>query len=308
MLRGLHFFQLIQQAHIHCKLWNHSTSTWVWTFCDVISVIVLKSASLCLLFNRWLCQSRIVFMWRFGWRKGEFYGVIWRCLALVKCGNIISGFRKCCDCREKPFIVWFTEGVNRQNAGMWWSSFYQKLCAKRASWTGGHFVCACVRPLSDNSVGESNLMAGNRKPGVKLQSFRKPFRWCFKFCTFLQKVFSMTKIGRFLRRFSVVDFLAAYRFCWLFKDFIDPTPKSTVFVYVWFSLVERCISKEEMHRSKGSVAALREAKKVVLREVYWLVRCLLLNWSRRHALIYGTKWNEIYGLSYSVWKLFMENI
>ena len=29
--------------------------------------------------------------------------------------------------------------------------------------TGGHFACACVHPLNDNSVGTSNLMAGNRK-------------------------------------------------------------------------------------------------------------------------------------------------
>ena len=29
--------------------------------------------------------------------------------------------------------------------------------------TGGHFACACVNPLKDNSVGASNLMAGNRK-------------------------------------------------------------------------------------------------------------------------------------------------
>ena len=26
-----------------------------------------------------------------------------------------------------------------------------------------HFACACVHPLNDNSVGASNLMAGNRK-------------------------------------------------------------------------------------------------------------------------------------------------
>ena len=37
--------------------------------------------------------------------------------------------------------------------------------------TGGHFACACVNPLNDNSVGASNLMAGNRKLKRKLQSF-----------------------------------------------------------------------------------------------------------------------------------------
>ena len=39
-------------------------------------------------------------MWRFMWKKREFYGVIWRCFARVMCGNIMSGFGKCCDCRE----------------------------------------------------------------------------------------------------------------------------------------------------------------------------------------------------------------
>ena len=43
------------------------------------------------------------------------------------------------------------------------------------------------------------------KARAKLQFSYKPFRWCFKYCTFLQKMFSMTKIGRFLRRFLIVD-------------------------------------------------------------------------------------------------------
>ena len=34
--------------------------------------------------------------------------------------------------------------------------------------TGGHFACACVNPLNDNSVGASNLMAGNRKMARKV--------------------------------------------------------------------------------------------------------------------------------------------
>ena len=38
------------------------------------------------------------------WRKREFYGVIWRRFARVKCGNIMSGFGKCCDCRENSFF------------------------------------------------------------------------------------------------------------------------------------------------------------------------------------------------------------
>ena len=38
------------------------------------------------------------------WRKREFYGVISRCFARVKCENIMSGFGKCCDCRESRLL------------------------------------------------------------------------------------------------------------------------------------------------------------------------------------------------------------
>ena len=34
--------------------------------------------------------------------------------------------------------------------------------------TRGHFACACVNPLNDNSVVASNLMAGNRKLARKV--------------------------------------------------------------------------------------------------------------------------------------------
>ena len=37
-------------------------------------------------------------------RKQEFYGVICRCFARVKCGDIMSGFEKCCDCRESHLL------------------------------------------------------------------------------------------------------------------------------------------------------------------------------------------------------------
>ena len=37
--------------------------------------------------------------------------------------------------------------------------------------TGGHFACACVNPLNDNSVVASNLMAEIENSRVKLQSF-----------------------------------------------------------------------------------------------------------------------------------------
>ena len=47
-------------------------------------------------------------------------GVIWRCFARVKCGNIMSGFRKCCDFRE--IFVW----LPRLLTVIW----LRKLCVK----------------------------------------------------------------------------------------------------------------------------------------------------------------------------------
>ena len=46
-----------------------------------------------------------------------------------------------------------------------WKS-QSEFCVVRA--TGGHFAYACVNPLNDNSVGASNLMAGNRKLARKV--------------------------------------------------------------------------------------------------------------------------------------------
>ena len=51
-----------------------------------------------------LCESRKVSIWRFMWGKHEFYGVIWRCFARIKCWNIMSGFRKCCDCHKSRLL------------------------------------------------------------------------------------------------------------------------------------------------------------------------------------------------------------
>ena len=36
--------------------------------------------------------------------KARVYEVIWRCFARVKCRSIMSGFRKCCDCRESHLL------------------------------------------------------------------------------------------------------------------------------------------------------------------------------------------------------------
>ena len=44
---------------------------------------------------------------------------------------------------------------------------------KQAITTGGHFACACVNPLNNNSLGASNLMAGNRELARKVTVFLK---------------------------------------------------------------------------------------------------------------------------------------
>ena len=119
-----------------------------------------------------LCESRIVFMWRFVWRKEEFYGVI--SMLSVEISWVV--FRSVVISAKVVFLCGLLKALTDKTQIFGWTRFTRKLCAKRASWRGGHFVCACVRPLNDNSVGVSNLMVGNRKPGVKLQSFRKPFR------------------------------------------------------------------------------------------------------------------------------------
>ena len=96
--------------------------------------------------------------------------------------------------------------------------------------------------------------------------------------TFSMRVFS----GRFF----------SSRFSWPFKDFKELTQKSlfpyksdfywqsNVFLWVISKLMVFLI-KEEMHRS--NVQLLKESEKKLLRKVYLLAPCLMLNWSRRYA-------------------------
>ena len=105
------------------------------------------------------------------------------------------------------------------------------------------------------------------------------------------------------------------RFSWPFKDFKDSTPKTTVSVvrlsfmgkavhfYGLISKLMVCLS------SKKCIVAMfscfKKSEKVLLRKVYLLAWCLMLNWLRRHAFIYTTKtWNLCF--SNSFWKGFME--
>ena len=95
--------------------------------------------------------------------------------------------------------------------------------------TGGHFACACVNLLNDNSVGASNLMAGNRKLKRKVTVLLKAISLVLWIPYFPTKIFSMTKIGRFLRGFSLVDF-SAVAFLGLLKTFNTQRQK-VMFLY-----------------------------------------------------------------------------
>ena len=62
-------------------------------------------------------------MRRFLWRKREFYRIIWRCFARVKYGSVMSGFRKCCDCRQIHLLC-------EKSHVCGWARVTRKLCDK----------------------------------------------------------------------------------------------------------------------------------------------------------------------------------
>ena len=92
-----------------------------------------------LLFSRWftsgilnkLCESEKVSMPRFMWRKREFIGVIWQCFARVKCGNIMSGFRKCCDCHESHLLCDLSKTLTNKAQVCCWARVTSETCIKR---------------------------------------------------------------------------------------------------------------------------------------------------------------------------------
>ena len=94
--------------------------------------------------------------------------------------------------------------------------------------TGRHFAGACVHLLNDNSVGASNLIAGNRKNSRKGTVLLKAIWLVLWLPYFPTKIFSVTKMGRFLRGLFTCRFFFSSRFSWPFKDFQDSTPKSHV--------------------------------------------------------------------------------
>ena len=92
--------------------------------------------------------------------------------------------------------------------------------------TGGHFACACVHPLNDNSVGTSNLMAGNQKLAYRYSPFKSHFVGA------LNTVLSCKNILHDKNRmFSMRVFTSRFfssRCPWPFNDFQDSMPKSHV--------------------------------------------------------------------------------
>ena len=62
-----------------------------------------------------------------------------------------------------------------------------------------------MQPLNDNSVGASNVMAGNRKLALSYSPFKSHFVGALNTLLSYKKILSVTKIGRFVRGFSVVD-------------------------------------------------------------------------------------------------------
>ena len=91
-----------------------------------------------------LSVSRESTMWWFMWRRREFYRVIWRCFARVKCGSIMSGFRKCCDCHESHLLCDLSKTLTDKTQVCGWAHVTRIVCAKHknASWvfSVGDFV------------------------------------------------------------------------------------------------------------------------------------------------------------------------
>ena len=63
------------------------------------------------------------------------------------------------DCTSELMFVLFILRLSR-------NAIELKTVSRRK--TGGHFTCACVNRLNDNSVGASNLLVGNRKLARKV--------------------------------------------------------------------------------------------------------------------------------------------
>ena len=153
--------------------------------------------------------------------------------------------------------------------------------------TGGHFACACVNPLNDNSVGASNLMVGNRKLARKVTVLLKSISLLLWIQYFPPKNILRDKSRTCSTRVFTCR-LFSITFSWPFKDFQDSAPKRHVSVQVWFSLAKQCNSMVWFPNSwfylSGRKCIVKmfscfktKSEKNLPREFYLLARCLMLN-------------------------------
>ena len=90
------------------------------------------------------------------------------------------------------------------------------ICKSLVLPTGGHFACACVNPLNDNSVGASNLMAGNRKLAPKVTVLLKAISLVLWMPYFPTKNILHDKYRTFSTRVFTCRFFSS-RFSWPLK-------------------------------------------------------------------------------------------
>ena len=125
--------------------------------------------------------------------------------------------------------------------------------------TGGHFACACVNPLNDNSVGASNLMAGNRKLARKVTVLLKAISLVLWIPYFRTKNILHDKNRTFSTRIFTCRFFSS-RFSWPLKTFKTQRQKSCSCISLIFTgkamhfygLISKLVVlliREEMHRS-----------------------------------------------------------
>ena len=104
----------------------------------------------------------------------------------------------------------------------------------------------------------------------------------------------MTKIGRFLRGFSVVDF-SAIGFVEILKILKTQRPKSLFLfksdfhwqsnAFLWFDFQIHGFTYQGRNASQQCSAALRKAKIFLQREVYLFARCLIKLIAETHVYI-----------------------
>ena len=90
--------------------------------------------------------------------------------------------------------------------------------------TGGHFACVCVHPLNDNSVGASNLIAGNQKLARKVTVLFKAILLVLWIPSFPTKNVVHGKNRTFSTRVFSCRFFSS-GFSWPFQDLKYSRPK-----------------------------------------------------------------------------------